>query len=306
MWEHLNQFLSYLQTERLYSDFTIKAYKTDLEQFIHFLEQELGINKVNVSQVDINSIKRSIENLFIDGYNKRSIARKISAIKSFFKYLKRIQLIETNPTSSLHSPKLEKTLPNVLDESETQKLMDFPPKDSFEGVRDRAILELLYGGGMRLGEVISLKMKQIHNKINYIIIEGKGKKERLIPLGHFAQVALREYLDIRKSIKINSKDPQVVFLTKKGNPLYPLAIQNMVKRYLQKISEQENLSPHTLRHTFATHLLDRGADLMTVKELLGHASLSTTQIYTHVSIDRLKQVYKKAHPRSGRGKNSKL
>jgi tyrosine recombinase XerC len=303
MWLHINNFLSYLQAERLYSNLTVEAYRTDIEQFMHFVEGEAGINQVVADKVDTTIIKNFIETLFIQGLSKKSIARKISAIKSFFKYLKRMQIINLNPSLSLVTPKLEKVLPNVLDESQARQLMTLPPNNSFDGLRDRAILELLYGSGMRLGELISLKLKQISDKNKYIIIEGKGKKERLVPLGELAQIALEKYLDVRKKQIRHLKDPQIIFVTKKGNPIYPLAIQKMVKKYLQKISEQEQLSPHILRHTFATHLLDRGADLVTVKELLGHESLSTTQLYTHVSMDRLKRVYQKAHPRSEREKS---
>jgi len=198
------------------------------------------------------------------------------------------------------APKLDKNLPHVLNENQVRKLMELPPEDTFEGIRDRAILELFYGCGIRLGELISLKMKQIRSSGDFIIIKGKGNKERVVPLGSFARDALNKYLKIRqKSIKI-FEDDQIIFVNKKGRPLYPLAVQKMVKKYLSKITEQEHLSPHMLRHTFATHLLDRGADLMAVKELLGHASLSTTQIYTHVSMERLKQVYQQSHPRSRR------
>lgn len=303
MWNILHRFLDYLKAERLYSNHTIEAYRSDIGQFFIFLENECPAHQVELEKVDSDLIKGFVEKLFILGLNKRSIARKISAIKSFFKYLKRMQIIDSNPAVSLISPKLDKPLPGVLDEAQARKLMELPPGNTFTGLRDRAILELLYGCGLRLGEIISLNMKQIDDNFNYIIIEGKGKKERLVPVGKFAQTAMNKYLYARNKNVEHLKDANTFFVTQKGNPMYPLAVQKMVKKYLLMVSEQEHLSPHTLRHTFATHLLDRGADLMTVKELLGHSSLSTTQIYTHVSMERLKQVYKISHPRSGRNKS---
>ncbi len=300
MWNYLDNFLDYLKSERRYSLHTITSYRTDLSQFLEFLDSEKFRFKVTPDAVDSTHIKSFVETLFIHGLDKKSIARKLSAIKSFFKYLKRNQCVQKNPAQPVFAPKLDKPLPVVLDEKQARRLMQMPPDDTFQGIRDRAILELFYGCGIRLSELIFLKMKQIHLKSNYIIVEGKRNKERMIPVGKFALSALERYLRIRnEKIKV-FEDPQIVFVNRKGQTLYPLAIQKMVKKYLGQISEQEHLSPHVLRHTFATHLLDHGADLMAVKELLGHSSLSTTQIYTHVSMDRLKSVYRKAHPRSER------
>lgn len=305
MWIHLDNFLKYLETERRYSVNTVQSYRIDLSQFIDYLESDVFKHQAKPNSVDKEHIRRFVEELFINGLAKRSIARKISAIKSFFRYLKRINQISENTVSKIHAPKLDKPLPVVLDETQMRKIMDLPPNDTFVGLRDRAILELFYGCGIRLGELISLKRKQIRLKANYIIVEGKGNRERILPMGKHARIAVIKYLTDRKDkIKIPT-DTQRVFVTRNGKPLYPLAIQKMVKSYLAKVSEQEHLSPHVLRHSYATHLLDRGADLMAVKELLGHSSLSTTQIYTHVSMDRLKSVYQKAHPRSQRDFHNK-
>ncbi len=296
----LQNFTAYIRQERRYSSHTVRSYQTDLNQFIDYIETEFGLDKVNPQQVDNRHIRSFIEQLFIYGLEKRSIARKLSAIKSFFKYLQRMDMVRQNPVRHIQTPKLEKKLPVVLDENHIRKLMDVPPEDTFEGLRDRAILELFYGCGLRLAELINLKMKQIHLKDHYIIVEGKRNKERILPLGEFAADALRNYLNVRREIISRYGNTSHIFISKKGKSLYPLAVQNMVKKYLEQVSEQEHLSPHVLRHTYATHLLDRGADLLAVKELLGHSSLSTTQIYTHVSMDRLKNVYRKAHPRSRR------
>jgi integrase/recombinase XerC len=299
MWTYLDNFLDYLKSERRFSALTVKSYKIDLSQFIEYLETTSQSDQVEPNYVDKDDIRRFVEELYINGLAKRSIARKISAIRSFFKYLKRTFHFDDKAISNIRTPKLEKPLPVVIDESQIRKIMDLPPDDTFQGLRDRAILELFYGCGMRLGEMISLKMKQIHLNANYIRVEGKRNKERILPLGKHAALALKNYLQEREKIKI-FEDKENVFVSPKGKKLYPLAIQKMVKNYLAQVSEQEHLSPHVLRHSFATHLLDRGADLFAVKELLGHSSLSTTQIYTHVSMDRLKNIYKKTHPRSKR------
>lgn len=300
MRENLEQFLQYLRQERRYSSLTVRSYQIDLVQFMDYLEDLFQQRKVPAKSVDKNHVRTFIEELFIYGLNKRSISRKLSAIKSFFKYLQRINVIQQNPVIQIHTPKLDKALPTVLDENEIRKVMCLPPDNSFDGLRDRAVLELFYGCGIRLSELIQLKMKQINLNDHKIIVEGKRNKERMLPVGQYAIAALNRYLKARKEIIQQSGYSPFVFINKKSKPLYPLAVQRMVKKYLQQVSEQDHLSPHVLRHTYATHLLDRGADLLAVKELLGHSSLSTTQIYTHVSMDRLKSVYRKAHPRSER------
>lgn len=300
MWKELEEFLNYIKSERRYSQHTITSYQIDLTQFIHFLEEESSIDKVLADSVDKNHVRSFIEELYVHGLRKRSIARKLSAIKSFFRYLRRIGVISNDSILNFHAPKLEKPLPIVLDEAEIRKLLDSPSDNTFEGLRDKAILELFYGCGIRLSELIQLQMNQIHLDERYIIVMGKRSKERLLPLGEYSINALKTYLKARSQSHIELQDSTLVFFTKKGKSLYPLFVQKMVKKYLHKVSEQDHLSPHVLRHSFATHLLDRGADLMAVKELLGHSSLTTTQIYTHVSMDRLKTVYQKAHPRSRR------
>ncbi len=300
MWKELEEFLNYIKTERRYSQHTITSYQIDLTQFIHFLEEELSIDKVLADSVDKNHIRSFVEELYIHGLRKRSIARKLSAIKSFFRYLRRIGAISNDSILNLHAPRLDKPLPIVLDEKEIRKLLDSPSVNTLEGLRDKAILELFYGCGIRLSELIQLHMNQIHLNERYIIVMGKRSKERLLPLGEYSINALNKYLKARSQLHIKLQNSSLVFFTSKGKSLYPLLVQKMVKKYLHKVSEQDHLSPHVLRHSFATHLLDRGADLLAVKELLGHSSLTTTQIYTHVSMDRLKTVYQKAHPRSRR------
>ena len=298
MWSKLDQFIQYLVHQRRYSTHTAISYANDIGQFIDFLETQFTMDKVSPADVDVDHVREFLGNLLITGMKKSSVARKLSALRAFFRYLVRQGDIEKNPAAIVSAPKLDRKLPQVLSEEQMQRLMDLPPTNTFEGVRDRAILELFYGTGIRLSELLELQMKQINFRSGIVRVIGKRQKERLLPFGKKSQKALETYLKLRsRTIKI-FQDPERVFVTAKGQNLYPEAVRRMVKKYLQQLSEQEHLSPHTIRHSFATHLLDRGADLLAVKELLGHESLSTTQIYTHVSMERLKQVYRKAHPRA--------
>jgi tyrosine recombinase XerC len=297
MWVELDQFLHYIKNQRQYSRLTIEAYRNDLSQFIEYAEDKHN-RSINAQEVDALLIRNFLGHLLKLGLEKRSIARKLSATKSFFRYLFRNGIIMINPASAVTAPKKEHKLPTVLSIEQARKLMDLPPGDTFEGLRDRAILELMYGSGLRLSETLNLRQENIDFPGEYIRVLGKRNKERILPLGSYAQKALKEYLKIRSEEIEHFEDPSLVFVSIKGKRLYPLAVQSMTKEYMAQLSEQEHLGPHVLRHTFATHLLDRGADLLVVKELLGHESLSTTQIYTHVSMERLKKVYRQAHPRA--------
>ncbi len=303
MWQLLDQFLQYIKHQRRYSDLTVDAYSRDIAQFIEFLESNRKPDKVQPEKVDSKDIRDFLGHLFMLGLSKRSIARKLSSLKSFFRYLLRMGKIVSNPAGIVPTPKLDRKLPVVLDIEQARKLMEMPPENTFNGVRDRAILELLYGCGLRLNEVLTLKLENINFQTHQIRVMGKRSKERILPIGAPVEKALKKYLNVRSQILNRIANPELVFVTEKGKPLYPLAVQKMTKTYMMKLSEQEHLSPHVLRHTFATHLLDRGANLVAVKELLGHESLSTTQIYTHVSMDRLKKIYKQAHPRANKSSN---
>jgi len=298
MWVELDQFLHYIKNQRQYSDLTIEAYRNDLSQFIEFAANNHGRRTIDAQDVDTLLIRNFLGHLLKLGLEKRSIARKLSAVKSFFKYLFRNEIIMINPASVVMAPKKDYKLPTVLSIDQARKLMELPPNDTFEGLRNRAILELLYGSGLRLGEILNLRKEDVDLSGGYVRVLGKRNKERILPLGSYSKKALIDYLKIRAEEIKDFKDPSVIFVNVKGNKLYPLAVQNMTKKFMMQLSEQEHLSPHVLRHTFATHLLDQGADLLVVKELLGHESLSTTQIYTHVSMERLKKVYRQAHPRA--------
>ncbi|RMF57016.1 MAG: tyrosine recombinase XerC [Calditrichaeota bacterium] len=298
MWLELDQFLHYLTNQRHYSSNTVESYRNDLSQFITFAEKFYQNSDVSPSQIETQCIRNYLGHLLKLELQKRSIARKLSSIRSFFRYLHKNGMVEQNPAAVVSAPKLNRRLPTVLSIEQARQLMELPPADTFEGVRDRAILELLYGCGLRLNEVLELRSEQIDMSNEVIRVFGKGKKERMVPFGSYFKKALLTYLKVKSEEIPNPEDPSLVFVTRKGKKLYPLAVQNMTKKYMAQLSEQEHLSPHVLRHTFATHLLDRGADLLAVKELLGHESLSTTQIYTHVSMERLKAVYQQAHPRA--------
>ncbi len=298
MWVELDQFLHYIKNQRQYSSYTIEAYRNDLAQFIEYSEDASENQQILSFSANSSHIRNYLGHLLKLGLQKRSIARKLSAIKSFFRYLHRNGVIAQNPSTVVTAPKKDRKLPTVLSIEQARKLMELPPEDTLEGVRDRAILELLYGCGVRLGELLNLLIENIDFSNDFIRVLGKRKKERLLPLGSYAKKALENYLKIRSEEIKYFENPAVVFVNKKGKVLYPLAVQKMTKKYMATLSEQAHLSPHVLRHSFATHLLDKGADLLVVKELLGHESLSTTQIYTHVSMDHLKKIYRQAHPRA--------
>ena len=291
----VNDFLKYLEQERNFSDHTILSYQNDLFSFEKFLKRRK--KELSFSSADKSLLRDFLIDLKEKGLDFSSIARKVSALRSFFKFLKRRDLIEYNPALFLLTPKLKKKLPEVLSVAQMIKLLDEKEKEDVWELRDNAILELFYSTGIRLSELASLNLSSIDFNGGTIRVFGKGRKERIVPVGRKAISALKEYLKERESL--SGLDSSTVFINRMKKELSTRGIARIVKKNLAKISEDKSVSPHTLRHTFATHLLDEGADLMAVKEMLGHKNLSTTQIYTHISVERLKKVYKKAHPRSG-------
>jgi len=296
---YLEQFLKSLRAEKNYSEFTLKAYRSDLLQFEAFLAEH-SAPKTSLLQVNKGHIRAFLSHLTAAGISRNSVGRKLAALRSFYKYLHRKGVLAENPARQVRSPKYHKKLPAFLSISEALELLKLPDKDTPEGIRDRAILEVFYGTGMRLRELVNLDMQDIDLHSGLIRVLGKGGKERLVPLGTKAGRRLQQYLSVRKHFLKNTRnpEPQAVFLGASGRRLSPRTVQRRVSRYLKQISSATSLSPHVLRHTFATHLLDAGADLEAVKDLLGHASLSTTQVYTHVSVEQLKRIYKQAHPRA--------
>ncbi|MEM7371327.1 MAG: tyrosine-type recombinase/integrase [Bacteroidota bacterium] len=294
------KFEKYLLLERSSSAHTCKAYKTDLHDLNSFL---LDIGDISVFQPeDLEKIHHRMlrdwmASLMEKGISNRSIARKLSAAKSYFAYLHKSSLIQVNPASRIKVPKFEKKLPSFLKESETEYLLDqmeFP--QSFEGVRDKCLLEMLYGCGLRSSEVLALTRAHVDIHSQILRVQGKGNKERDLPFGKHVLAAIQSYLATCAKADIQLQDR--FFVRKNGQALYPSLIYNIVNKYLGQASSLTQRSPHVLRHTFATHMLDNGADLNAIKELLGHSSLAATQVYTHNTISKLKSVHSQAHPRA--------
>lgn len=289
MERYIDKFLTYLEVERHVSGHTIRGYSGDLKLFKGFLGDE------QVEKIDHIFLRRYLAYLKEKGHARKSIARRLACLRSFFKFLLREGYIKTNPISGLVTPKLDKRLPLTMDVHEVTKLIEYPGND-IQGLRDRAIMETLYSTGIRVSELVGLNIEGVDFIGGVLKVLGKGKKERIVPIGDKALRALREYLDKRTGWMEGRSKP--VFLNKSDKRLTDRSVSLILDKYITLTGLKEGISPHTLRHTFATHLLDRGADLRSVQELLGHMNLSTTQIYTHVTTDRLKSVYDKAHPRA--------
>jgi len=298
-------FLTHLEKERDVSPHTLTAYRRDLDEFVAFLGKYYGVGEWSWQGLDRLAIRGFLAHLTRKKLNKRSIARSLSAVRSFYKYLHRSEQVEANPARGVNSPKQDKYLPGYLDRAQIELLFQSAELKAREGkfsdVRNAAILELFYSTGMRLSELRGINRMDLDLLSQQVKVRGKGRKERIIPIGDHAQLALRNYESKRDELLRGmgqAGDRTAFFLSNRGKRISTRAIQNAVKGFLEKFDESAGLSTHSLRHTFATHLLDAGADLRAVQELLGHASISTTQIYTHTSIERLKQVYQKAHPRA--------
>ena len=288
--DHLiESFLDSLYIEKGLSQNTVQSYKNDITSFAFWVDESINLPLVRISKIDIN---KYIAQLFKNGLKSSSVNRKISTIKSFFIFLLKKKHILVSPVEDIEMIKQEKYLPMSMSEKEVELLLESPNLDSFIGIRDRAMIEMLYATGMRVSELINLKITDIdHNRL-VVKVMGKGSKERLIPYGEVASDYLNVYLKNRKEINSNE-----IFLSNRGKKITRSAFWNRIKLYLKKENLKESISPHTLRHAFATHLLNRGADLRSVQILLGHSDLSTTQIYTHIAKQRLGEILKKHHPR---------
>ncbi len=283
---YIEKFIRYLEIEKNYSRHTVTNYKLDLEDFRDFL----GANPLE--SVDYLALRKYLAVLKEKTLTARSVSRRLSTLRSFFKFLIREGFIKANPTVSISSPKQEKHLPEFLTEEEVVRLIEAAAMTDERGLRDRAILELFYSTGMRISELVGMNVADLDCIGGIAKVMGKGKKERIIPVGDHAISAVRTYLEKRK------KESAALFLNKNGRRISDRGVRGIVDKYMRRVSVRKGISPHTLRHSFATHLLNRGADLRSVQELLGHANLSTTQIYTHLTTERLKSVYDKAHPRA--------
>jgi len=295
MQRYIEKFKNYLTVEKNYSSHTITNYLVDLEGFSVFLSGTQN-KESDAGRITHLTIRQFLGFLRQKNMSKRSIARKISSLRSFFRFLQRDGYVKDNPASSVSTPKLDKTLPVFLDEKTIGRLMEAPDVKTFQGSRDRAILETLYSAGLRIGELVGIKVNDVDLISGIVKVMGKGRKERLAPIGDKAVNSIREYTEKRNARKWGDK--KELFLNKSGRRITDRSVRRIVDKYIKLLSITERVSPHSLRHSFATHLLNRGADLRSVQELLGHKNLSTTQIYTHVTMDRLKSVYDKAHPRA--------
>lgn len=297
----IRKFLQYLRTQKNYSPHTIAAYTNDLRYFSDFVAKHYADRPYTVREIDHVTIRLFLGDCLEHDFAKRSVARKLACLKSFFKYLHRTKLVDRNPAANVAAPKLEKRLPQYLDEESVRELMSQPDTTTTLGKRDAAILETFYSTGIRLSELINLEITHVDFHSSTLRVRGKGSKDRIVPFGRPAKEALQKYMACRAGLLPKHAGKEVVetvFLTKRGKRLSPKGVNVLMNEYIGRVSEIAKKSPHVLRHTFATHLLNRGADLRAVKELLGHESLSTTQVYTHVSVDRLKKVYAQAHPKA--------
>ena len=292
--DQIQQFINHLRFEKRYSGHTLEAYERDLLQFLSYLVQQYELSDPVMANSPM--IRSWLVNRMEQGISSRSINRNITALKSFFRYAIRSGWTAENPMLRVNTPKVPKKLPVYVDAGKLDRLLDDTEFGSdYEGVRDLTILELLYGTGMRRAELLGLKTGDLDLRNGQLRVTGKRNKQRVIPLFPALQQRLNQYLEIR-NVTFDSDD--FLFLTKDGAPLYPGLLYRIVKKYLSLVSSHEKRSPHVLRHSFATEMLNQGADLNAIKEILGHSSLSATQVYTHNTIEKLKKAYQNAHPRA--------
>ena len=292
---HIDEFIHRLKVEKSYSEHTLRGYSADLNAYSAFLEgRDSGITGASV-----RDLRGFLAKLRAEGLARSTIARKVSAIRSLYKFLYRQGTIEQNPAAALRTPRQEKKLPQFLTVSEIDRLMEAPDTSEWAGARDRAMLETLYGGGLRVSELVGLDDDDVELSSGIARVRGKGKKERLAPLGQTAAECIRDYRRKRAKVDLSKKDDRALFINAvDGRRLTARSVRRVLRKRLLEAGLDGSLSPHDLRHSFATHLLQNGADLRSVQELLGHEHLSTTQIYTHLTTEDLREIYRKAHPRA--------
>jgi integrase/recombinase XerC len=293
----LKLFIEYLQIEKNYSQYTIVCYQRDVEQFFEFMNEQ-GIHHLH--EVTYNDVRLYLTKLYEQKQSSRSISRKISSLRSFYKFLLREKKVKENPFALAALPKKEQKIPNFLYEQELESLFYVNDVNTAIGQRNQAILELLYATGVRVSECCHIQLSDIDFSVSTILIHGKGNKQRYVPFGRFAKEALERYIHHgRRELLQKAKNAHAyLFVNARGNPLTPRGVRYILDEIVKKAALTQNISPHVLRHTFATHLLNEGADMRTVQELLGHAHLSSTQVYTHVTKDRLRHIYLHTHPRA--------
>jgi integrase/recombinase XerC len=289
-------FLQYLQHEKRFSASTITAYRKDLEQFLAYVEEEHALP--SAAAVRHHHLRSFLVYLIQQGRQARTVNRKLSTLKAYFRFLRKRGYIEKDPSAQVVAPKLPKRLPKAVRADALDQLFSTAAfGEDYEGQRDRMILELLYATGMRRAELLQLRVEDVDLRQKRLLVHGKGKRERLLPISQNLAGQLEAFCRLREAQFGRSDGP--VFLTVKGRPMYPKLVYNIVKKYLSIVSSGEARGPHALRHSFATHLSENGAELNAIKTLLGHSSLASTQVYTHNSIERLRQVYQQAHPSAG-------
>jgi integrase/recombinase XerC len=311
MRSELGAFLAHLRLNRNASAHTAAAYESDVTQFLDFAAQQLGTPNLEPGNLELGTIRAFMAELYRQGHARTSVARKLSALRAFGRYLRREGLIETDPASLAASPKRERKVPAHLSIDEMERLLDMPDVSDPLGCRDRAILELFYASGLRLSELVGLDLEDVNLRARMVRVMGKGAKERLVPFNSATEKSIRDWLKVRGALRANraaiasaksrSQNRDPLFLNFRGARLTGRSVQRLVARYVASCSTRFGISPHALRHSFATHLLQRGADLRAIQELLGHVQLSTTQRYTHVNAAQLLDVYRRAHPRATRG-----
>ena len=291
MQEVFKKYIEYLRVERNASPYTVRNYTASLMEFFHYVKEK-GI--VSLRDVTKQTLRDYLSYLMQKGFAKSSIARRLSAIRSFYRYLLREEMIPLNPAATTVSPRLDKRLPSFLTVEEAKRLIESPDLTTPQGLRDRALLEMLYASGLRISELVKMDMEQVNLHTNEIRVWGKGSKERVVLMGAPAASALTDYIERGRPALLAGKKSHALFLNRYGGRLPARRVQKILDKYARTIDKK--VHPHMLRHTFATHLLDGGADLKVVQELLGHADLSSTQIYTHVTQSRARRIYLSAHP----------
>ncbi len=290
-------FVNYLRYERNMSPETIRAYEKDLHQFIRFFSKGDGV-PVHPAEISSLQVREYLAALREKNYQKTTVVRKLATIRSFYKFLLKKGYTSQNPLLEIQTPKVDKRLPHFLAVEEVEKLLSAPQGTSFQSIRDRSILEVLYSTGLRVSELTALNVSDIDITGEIIKARGKGRRERIMPIGKPALECVRKYIEVRAAVpRINESDPDALFLNRFGDRLSSRSIRKILDKYIRITGLNEKTSPHTLRHSFATHLLNRGANLRMVQELLGHKHLSTTQIYTHVTTQAMKTAFDEAHPR---------
>ena len=293
----IDQFIRHLRIERNASPLTLKSYAEDLESLLEFLEEQHQ-GSTDPASLDVRVLRNYVSYLHECQYARSTIARRLACLRSFFRYLLREKLVDTNPAKALRTPRIGRRLPHCLSTNQVATLLETPPANDPLGLRDRAILETMYSAGLRVAELVQSNLSDWDRDAHILRVLGKGRKERIAPIGSYADHALHRWLSVRMPDETVVDAQQALFLNRFGRRLTTRSIGRMLDKHLQIAGLDRITSPHTLRHSFATHLLDGGADLRSVQELLGHKSLTTTQIYTHISTRHLRETYEKAHPHS--------